>query len=109
MEAKISKHYSYKLQAEVFKIFLIFFINGPQRIIFGIFQILKIENCNICFFVFIRMGQSGSKTFKTYSSYKLHPELFKLTMIPPMVLANLRWDFRHFRHFQFLMFNDYFS
>ncbi len=42
MGAKISKHYSsYKSQPKAFKLFLIFFPNGPHKITFGIFEILS--------------------------------------------------------------------
>ena len=44
MAAKISKRYSsYKSWPNVFKLFLNFLPNGPNKIKFGIFEILKIE------------------------------------------------------------------
>ncbi len=46
MGAKISKRYSsYKSQPKVLKLFLNFLSNGPNKTTFGIFEILKIENC----------------------------------------------------------------
>ena len=44
MGAKISKGYScYKPQAKCFKLFLNFLPTGPHKIVFGIFEILKLK------------------------------------------------------------------
>ncbi len=66
MGAKISKHYSSsKSQPNVFKLLLNFLPNGPHKTVFGIFEILKIEILNVFFFIFVNMGPSRSKNFKT--------------------------------------------
>ncbi len=41
--SKISKHYSYKPQPKVFKLFLNFLLTGPITTKIGIFGLLKIE------------------------------------------------------------------
>ncbi len=49
MGAKTSKrYYSYKSQPKVFKFFLNFLPNGPNKTRFGIFEILKIETLTNC-------------------------------------------------------------
>ena len=57
MGVKISTRYSsYKSQLKVFKLLLNFLPNGPHKITFEIFEILKIEMLMIFFFVFHNMG-----------------------------------------------------
>ena len=62
-EPKFQKHYSsYKSQPKVFKLFLSFLPNGPQKS--TILNFLNFEFMTF-FFVFVNMGPYGNKTFKT--------------------------------------------
>ena len=64
MGAQILKRYSsYKTQA--FQLFLNFLPNGPQKTMFEIFEILKIEILTDFFSVFVNMGRNASENFKT--------------------------------------------
>ncbi len=79
MGAKISKRYSsYKLQPNVFKLFLNFLPNCPHKTTFGIFEILKIEILMIFFSFSLTCDPMGVKISKRYSSYKSQLKAFKL-------------------------------
>ena len=62
MGAKISKRYFYKSQLKVFKLLLNFLPNGPHKITFAIFEILKIEILMIFFSFSLTYHPMGAKT-----------------------------------------------
>ena len=76
MGAKISKCYSYRSQPEVFKLFLIFFPNGPDKTAIGIFEILKIEILIYFFSFSLTWNPMGVNISKRYSSYKSQSKVF---------------------------------
>ncbi len=76
MGANISKRYSsYKSQPKMFKLFLNLLHNGPYKIAFGSFEMLKIEFIEIDLFS-LTWDPMGVKISKRYS-YKSQLKLFK--------------------------------
>ena len=73
------RYSSYKSQSKVFKLFLNFLPNGPHKIMFGIFEILKIENFNEFYSFSLTWDPMGVNISKCYS-YKSQPKVSKLVL-----------------------------
>ncbi len=85
MGAKISTRYSsYKSQPEVFKLFLNFLLNGPNKTTFGVFLNFEMEILTIFFSLLLTWDPMGVKISKSYSSYQCQPKYFKPVLNFPL-------------------------
>ncbi len=66
MGGKVPKPYSYKSQPKAVKLFLNYLPNGPHKMTFGIFEILKIEILTIFFSFSLTWDPMGAKISKCY-------------------------------------------
>ena len=96
MGAKISKRYFYKSQPKVFKLFLNFLPNDPNKTAFGIFEILKTEILMDFISFSLTWDPMGAEISKQYS-YKSQPKALKLVLnFPANRRRNLRWGILKF-------------